>query len=318
MTLRLGVSACLLGAEVRFDGQHKRDAFLTEDLAPFVDWVPVCPEVEADMGVPREPVRLVRLGNGPPSMLGQQTATDFTERMNATVEGRVDALARQELRGYVLKSKSPSCGLLRVNLYDAAAPKAAPKQIGVGLFARALVERLPNLPVEEEGRLHDAGLRENFIERVFAYDRLRALFDARFTVGALVAFHTAHKMQLLAHSTDGYRALGHLVGGAKALPRAELRARYEADFMAVLKRLATPGRQANVLTHMFGHLRQDLAEPDKRELLALIEDHRTGLVPLIVPITLLRHHVRRLEVAYLLGQTFLQPHPKELMLRNHA
>jgi uncharacterized protein YbgA (DUF1722 family)/uncharacterized protein YbbK (DUF523 family) len=314
----MGVSACLLGAEVRFDGQHKRDAFLTEDLAPFVEWVSVCPEVEADMGVPREPVRLVRRGNGPPSMVGQQSATDFTERMRATVARRVDALARQDLRGYVLKAKSPSCGLLRVNLYDAAAPDAAPKQLGVGLFAQALVERLPNLPVEEEGRLHDAGLRENFIERVFAYDRLRTLFDARFTLGALVAFHTAHKMQLLAHSTEGYRALGHLVGQAKALPRGELRTRYEADFMAVLKRLATPGRQANVLTHMFGHLRKQLPEADKRELLGVIEDHRTGLIPLVVPVTLLRHHVRRLGVAYLAGQTFLEPHPKELMLRNHA
>jgi uncharacterized protein YbgA (DUF1722 family) len=251
-------------------------------------------------------------------MLGQQSATDFTERMHATVARRVEALARQDLRGYVLKAKSPSCGLLRVNLYDAAVPDAAPKPLGMGLFAQALVERFPNLPVEEEGRLHDAGLRENFIERVFAYDRLRALFDARFTVGALVAFHTAHKMQLLAHSTDGYRALGHLVGRAKALPRAELRARYEADFMAVLERPATPARQANVLTHMFGHLRKELAEPDKRELLAVMEDHRIGLAPLIVPVTLLRHHVRRLGVAYLLGQTFLEPHPKELMLRNHA
>jgi uncharacterized protein YbgA (DUF1722 family) len=177
---------------------------------------------------------------------------------------------------------------------------------------------MPNLPVEEEGRLHDARLRENFIERVFAYARLKRLWEGRWSLGELVAFHTAHKMQLLAHTTDGYRALGRLVARAKGLPRAELRARYEADFMGVLSRLATPGRHANVLTHMLGHLKADLDEGDKRELLALIEDHRAGLVPLVVPMTLLAHHVRRLSVAYLLGQTYLEPHPKELMLRNRV
>jgi len=317
-TLRIGASACLLGAKVRFDGQHKRSSFLTDELAPFVTWVSVCPEVEVGMGVPREAVRLVRGPSGRSLMLGNHSGTDWTSRMNALAVRRVEELAGENLDGFVLKSKSPSCGMERVKLFATAETRAAPAREGVGLFARALMEGLPNLPVEEEGRLEDARLRENFVERLFAHARLRRLFSPRWTLGALVAFHTAHKMQLLAHSTEGYRSLGRLVAGARALPRADLRARYERDFMATLKKPSTPGRHANVLQHMLGHLSDRLDEGDRRELLSVVEDHRRGLVPLIVPVTLLRHHARRLDVASLLGQTYLEPHPKELMLRNHV
>jgi uncharacterized protein YbgA (DUF1722 family)/uncharacterized protein YbbK (DUF523 family) len=312
------VSACLLGAKVRFDGQHKRDAFLNEGLAPFVTWVSVCPEVEVGMGIPRPPVRLVRGPAGRSLMLAAPDDADWTDRMEALAAKRAEALARDDLSGFVLKSKSPSCGMERVKLYDAPDAKGPAKRAGVGLFAAALMRRLPNLPVEEEGRLCDADLRENFLERVFAYARVRRLWTTRWTVGTLVTFHTAHKMQLLAHSTDGYRALGRLVAAAKSLPRAELRERYEADFMAVLAKAATRGRHTNVLQHMLGHLRPSLEDAGKAELLALIDDYRRGLVPLIVPVTLLRHHVNRLGVPYLAGQTYLEPHPKELMLRNHA
>ena len=317
-TLRIGASACLLGAEVRFDGQHKRSAFLTRDLAPFVTWVSVCPELEVGMGVPREPVRLVRGPGGRSLMLANESGADWTARMNALAARRAEELAAENLDGFVLKSKSPSCGMERVKLFDAPESRAAPRRDGVGLFARALMDRLPNLPVEEEGRLEDARLRENFVERVFAHARLRRLFSPRWTLGALVAFHTSHKMQLLAHSTEGYRSLGRLVAGARALPRPELRARYERDFMATLKRPSTPGRHANVLQHMLGQLSDHLDEGDRRELLSVVEDHRLGLVPLVVPVTLLRHHARRLGVGNLLGQTYLEPHPKELMLRNHV
>jgi uncharacterized protein YbgA (DUF1722 family) len=206
----------------------------------------------------------------------------------------------------------------RVKLFDALETRGAPRRDGVGLFARALMDRLPNLPVEEEGRLEDARLRENFVERVFAHARLRRLFSSRWTLGALVAFHASHKMQLLAHSTEGYRSLGRLVAGARALPRPDLRARYERDFMAALRKLSTPGRHANVLQHMLGQLSDRLDEGDRRELLSVVEDHRLGLVPLVVPVTLLRHHARRLSAGSLLGQTYLEPHPKELMLRNHV
>jgi uncharacterized protein YbgA (DUF1722 family)/uncharacterized protein YbbK (DUF523 family) len=316
--IRIGVSVCLLGKEVRFDGQHKRDAFLVEELGRFVEWVPVCPEVEVGMGVPRESVRLVAEADGGPRMVGQRSGADWTSRMVALSDKRARALAKNGLSGFVLKSKSPSCGMERVKVYAAAEPGAPATRTGVGLFAAALLRELPNLPVEEEGRLTDAALRENFIERVFAYHRLQTLWRGRWTLGQLVGFHTAHKMALLAHSTEGYRKLGKLVAEGKRLPRAELRAEYESGFMATLRLLATRGRHANVLVHMFGHLRKRLDERDKHELLALVEDYRVGLVPLIVPVTLLRHHARRLEVGYLLGQTYLDPHPKELMLRNRV
>jgi uncharacterized protein YbgA (DUF1722 family)/uncharacterized protein YbbK (DUF523 family) len=317
-TLRIGASACLLGAEVRFDGQHKRSAFLTRELAPFVTWVSVCPELEVGMGVPREAVRLVGGQGGRTLMLGNSSGTDWTARMEALASRRVEDLASESLDGFVLKSKSPSCGMERVKVYEAATTRAAPRSDGVGLFARALMERLPNLPVEEEGRLEDARLRDNFVERVFAHARLRRLFSPRWTLGSLVAFHTVHKMQLLAHSTEGYRSLGRLVAGGRKLPRAELRTRYEAAFMATLAKLATPGRHANVLQHMLGQLSDRLDDGDRQELLAVVDDHRRGLVPLVVPVTLLRHHARRLAVESLLGQTYLEPHPKELMLRNHV
>jgi uncharacterized protein YbgA (DUF1722 family) len=193
-----------------------------------------------------------------------------------------------------------------------------PRRDGRGIFAGTLLEAYPNLPVEDEGRLHDAGLRENFIERVFAYRRLRSLFRGRWTNGRVVAFHTAHKLQLMAHSTEAYRQLGRLVAGVKQRPRAAFRRAYEADFMAALKKSATPGRNANVLQHAAGHLKQALDSSARQELAELIHDYRRGLVPLVVPITLMRHHVRSHGVAYLEDQTFLEPHPKELMLRNHV
>ena len=177
---------------------------------------------------------------------------------------------------------------------------------------------MPALPVEEEGRLSDPALRENFVERIFAYRRLRALFRGRWSAGELVAFHTAHKLLLLAHSEVEYRRLGRVVASAKRLERAELRATYEASFAAALAHLATRRRHTNVLQHMLGHLRAGLDAPDRAELAALVDDYRRGLVPLVVPLALLRHHVRRLHVSYLIGQLYLDPHPKELMLRNHV
>ena len=317
--IRLGVSACLLGEKVRFDGQHKRDSFLTTELGPLVEWVTVCPEVEVGMGVPREPVRLVasRPG-GEPRMVGLASGTDFTQRMNRFAAARVRALQDEDLSGFVLKSKSPSCGMERVKVFADAESRGPAPARGAGLFAAALAAAFPSLPIEEEGRLEDARLRENFLERIFAYARLRAFWKDRWTLGGLVDFHAAHKMALLAHSTDGYRALGRLVAGAKALRRAELRERYEAGFMSTLAKLATPGRHANVLAHLAGHLKHALDAADKQELHGLIEEQRRGHLPLVVPLTLLAHHARRCGAAYLLGQTYLTPRIEELRLRNRA
>jgi uncharacterized protein YbgA (DUF1722 family)/uncharacterized protein YbbK (DUF523 family) len=299
---------------VRFDGGHKRDAFLTETFGRFVEWVPVCPEVECGFGTPREAMRLVRAGPGV-RLLTVKTSIDLTEAMERYSRSRVAALADEDLSGYVLKKDSPSCGLERVKVYDR---HGTPARGGRGLFAAALVEAFPHLPVEEEGRLADPRLRDNFIERVFAYWRLRGLFASRWTVGDLVRFHTAHKLLVLAHAPERYRRLGRLVAGARGMARRNLEQRYVAGFMDALAELATTRRHTNVLQHMAGYFKDRLDAASKRELAGTIDDYRRGLVPLVVPLTLIRHHARTLDVAYLAGQTYLEPHPKELMLRNHV
>jgi len=312
--IRLGVSSCLLGEEVRFDGGHKRDRFLTDLLGRFVEWVPVCPEVEVGMGTPRPALRLVDDGDGV-RMVEIKSRLDRTEAMERFSARRVRALRSLDLSGYILKKDSPSCGMTRVKIY---AGEGMPRRDGRGLYASALMEAYPNLPIEDEGRLNDAALRENFIERVFAFRRLGELFRGRWTRGQVVAFHTAHKLQLMAHSTVAYGELGRLVAASKQMAGAEFRREYENGFMAALAHLASRGRNANVLHHAAGHLKNRLDSAARNELAQLIDDYRRGLVPLIVPITLIRHHVRRHEIGYLNGQVFLEPHPKELMLRNHV
>jgi uncharacterized protein YbgA (DUF1722 family) len=252
---------------------------------------------------------------------------DWTDRMASYAAERVAGLAEANLSGYVLKKGSPSCGMERVPL------KMTPGVIsrrhrhremtpgvifGRGLFAEALLTALPNLPVEEEGRLHDPALRENFVERVFAYQRVRAFFSARRKIGDLVRFHTAHKLQLLSHSRAGYTELGRLVAAAGRTSSRELASTYERTFMRTLRRVATPRRHADVLLHIVGHLKSALDAGDRRELLTSIDEHRRGLVPLIVPVTLVRHHVRHHRIEYLQGQVYLEPHPRELALRNHV
>lgn len=312
--MRIGISACLLGERVRYDGGHKRDPYIVETLGRFVEWVPVCPEVEMGLGTPRETLRLVRIGRDV-RMVMPNTGADHTDTMRAYAARRVAALAKEPLHGYILKKDSPSCGMERVRVFDA---KGVPAKSGRGLFAEVLLRDIPNLPVEEEGRLTDPRLRENFIERVFAYHRLRLFFSTRWSVGGLVAFHTAHKLLLMAHSPQAYAAMGRLVAGAKKMARSDLHAKYESEFMAALRELATTRRQANVLLHIVGYFRQRLDPDSRRELLGVIEDYRRGLVPLVAPITLIRHYVRRFDIAYLRGQAYLEPHPKELLLRNHV
>ena len=314
LPIRVGISSCLLGEEVRFDAGHKRDRYLTDVLADYFEWVPVCPEVELGLGTPREPVRLERDGDEV-RMRGIDSRTDHTRAMQRFSARRARELEAEGLAGYVLKSKSPSCGMERVRVYGR---KGMPMKTGRGLFAEALQARFPHLPVEEEGRLHDPHLRENWIERVFAYRRLQALFSSRPSRGKLVAFHTGHKLQLLAHSPSHYRSLGRLVAEAKATPPGELRERYCREFMEALTRRATRRRHQNVLQHALGHLRGGVDAATSRQLHELMEDYGAGLVPLVVPITLLNHYASRLEIDYLNGQVYLDPHPRELMLRNHV
>jgi uncharacterized protein YbgA (DUF1722 family) len=259
-------------------------------------------------------MRLVRSGKDV-RLITVRTAVDLTDRLDGYARRRVVELMSEHLSGYVLKKDSPSCGLERVKVYDS---NKVPEKSGRGLFAARLVERFPELPVEEEGRLADPRLRENFVERVFAYWRLNQLFGARWTVGGLVQFHTAHKLILMAHSPDAYQKLGRLVARAGGLPKREVQRRYTHGFMTALAAIATPGRHANVLQHIAGYFKDALDSASKAELLGAIDDYRRELVPLMVPLTLVRHYVRVLDVPYLAGQLYLDPHPKELMLRNHV
>ncbi|MFN7915620.1 MAG: DUF523 and DUF1722 domain-containing protein [Vicinamibacterales bacterium] len=323
---RIGISACLLGQPVRFDTGHKRDPFLVETFGQHVEWVPVCPEVEAGFGTPRESMRLVltepqvrergeRFDASKIRLVLNKQGTDVTAKLATYARKKADTLAEANLSGFVLKKDSPSCGMERVKVYT---PQGPGERGGRGLFAEALLTRLPNLPVEEEGRLGDPRLRENFIERVFAYRRLVALFEGKWSVGDVVRFHTAHKLTLMAHSPVAYRELGQLVASAKSQARGAFASEYQSRFMAALAVIATPKRHANVLQHMLGYFSRQIDDDARNELLGLIEEHRTGAVPLIVPMTLMRHHVRRQQVEYLLGQTYLEPHPRELSLRNHV
>ena len=313
--LRIGISSCLLGREVRWDGGHKRDRFLTGMLEDYVEWVPVCPEVELGMGIPREPVHLVRVGDEL-RMRSQRGGSDHTAAMQRFSTRRVAELAHEELCGYVLKKDSPSCGMERVKVRSEKG--GSPRREGRGLFAEALLRAWPELPVEEEGRLNDPVLRENWIERIFAYRRLRSLFAASWRRRDLVAFHTAHKLQLLAHAPALYRELGRMVAGAAELPRKELELRYGRLFMQALAHKATRARHQNVLEHAIGHFKKRLDAPVREEMLQHVREYRAGLVPLVVPLTLVRHYVARLGVDYLAGQVYLEPHPRELMLRNHV
>jgi uncharacterized protein YbgA (DUF1722 family)/uncharacterized protein YbbK (DUF523 family) len=312
--IRIGISACLLGEKVRFDGGHKHDRYLTQTLGHYFEWVPVCPEVELGLGTPRETMRLEQ-AEGRVRLVMPKSGRDLTDAMREYATARVEQLKKENLTGYILKSDSPSCGLMRVRVYG---PSGMPSRNGQGLFAQALSDRSPHLPIEEEGRLCDPRLRENWIERVFAYRRLQSLWSGRWTLQDLVTFHTAHKLVILAHSPKAFQELGRLVAGAKGIPRPELRQRYHEELMSTLVILATRGRHANVLQHMAGYFKKQLDEDSRRELSDLIDDYRTGEVPLVVPLTLIKHYVRRFNVAYLADQVYLNPHPKELALRNHV
>ena len=314
--IRLGVSSCLLGEEVRFDGGHKRSAFLVNTLGRHVEWVPVCPELEAGLGVPREPIRLV----GPvesPRLLGVTSGRDHTEAMSRWAQDRLEALAALDLHGYVLKKDSPSCGLFRVRVYDAET--GVPSRTGRGIYARALTDRLPILPVEEEGRLNGLPLRENFIARVFTYYRWTRLLAEDPTPGGLVRFHTAHKMTVLSHSPRHYRELGRLVAQAGSLGWEALSRHYGGMLTDGLKVLSTPGKHANVIQHLMGFVKDALTPEDKAELLDLIASYRQRLAPLVAPLTLLKHHLNRHPVPeWVRQQVYLHPYPAELMLRNHV
>ncbi|NMC50334.1 MAG: DUF523 and DUF1722 domain-containing protein [Desulfovibrio sp.] len=330
--IRMGVSSCLLGHPVRYDGGHKRDPYVTDTLGRFFEFVPVCPEVECGLGVPR---LAMRLAGDPkdPRLTVINTGQDLTERMKAYCARRVEELAGEDLCGYIFKSKSPSSGMARIKVFRENGP---PSMAGVGLFARAFMDRFPFLPVEDEGRLHNPVLRENFIERVFTLRRFRNLlaeigwddtatkdvapkaFGGKARVSGLVSFHAAHKYLIASHSPKIASELGRLVARAATIPARELFPKYQELLLSAMALRATPAKHVNVLQHILGYFKKRITPDEKAEALDLFEDYRAGLTPLIVPVTLLSHYVRKYDVAYLKDQWYLRPNPRELMLRNHV
>jgi len=312
--IKLGISTCLLGENVRYDGGHKLDRFLTDTLGQYVEYVPVCPEVECGLGVPRESMHLE--GNpDSPRLVTTRTKQDMTERMVRWAQKRVVELEKEDLCGFIFKSDSPSSGMEGIRVYN---KKGLPVKKGVGIFARIFMDRFPLLPVEDEGHLHDPELRENFIERIFTLKRWREVLSKKESRGNVVDFHMKHKLLILSHSPKYYQTMGKLVAGAKDLPLRELYRQYQTLLMESLELKTTPKKNANVLQHMMGYFRGQLSSDEKKELLEVIDLYRKELIPLIVPITLINHYVRKYDQPYLKEQIYLNPHPIELQLRNHV
>jgi uncharacterized protein YbgA (DUF1722 family)/uncharacterized protein YbbK (DUF523 family) len=314
-TIFVGVSSCLLGIKVRYNGGHKRDRFVTDMLARYFEFIPICPEVEVGMGVPRESVRLAGDPDDP-RMVGFKSSKDWTDKMKRFCKRRAKEIDKYSISGYIFKSKSPSCGIARVRLRTLDGKPT--HRSTVGLHARAMMDHDPLLPVEDEGRLNDAGLRENFIVRVFAYARLQRLFEGGFRRSDAIAFHSAHKYLLMAHDPRRYSELGRLVAQIKQHTPKEFADLYSNLFMSSLNHKATTKKNVNVLQHMLGFFKKLLDFSDRAYLLQTIDDYHKGLVPLVVPITLFRHYVQKYNVEYLVNQVYIEPHPKELMLRNHT
>ncbi len=312
--IRLGISTCLLGEPVRFDGGHKFDHFIVHTLGQYVEYVPVCPEVECGLPIPRESMHLEGDPKDP-RLVTSKTHIDQRDRMVQYARRRVQELEKEDLCGFIFKSNSPSSGMERVKVYDKNGVTA---KVGVGLFARIFMDHFPLLPVEEEGRLNDPKLRENFIERIFALKRWRELRAQRMTLGSLVAFHTRHKLLLLSHSPKHYQEMGRFAAKGKQVPVQALYDRYQTLLLEALKLKSTSKKNANVLMHMMGYFKEELSADEKQELLEVIDQYRLEMTPLIVPITLMNHFVRKYREPYLQDQVYLQPHPIELQLRNHV
>ena len=312
--IRLGISTCLLGENVRYDGGHKLDRYLRDILGRYMEYVPVCPEVECGFPIPRESFHL----EGDPErprLLTTRTRVDHTDRMEKWARERVRQLEGEDLCGFIFKSGSPSSGMERVKV---TTEKGMPEKKGRGIFARIFMEHFPALPVEDEGRLHDQKLRENFIERVFTLRRWREISEDPGDLSRLIAFHTRHKMLLLSHHPQLYREMGRLVAESKRIPVDELYDRYQEALMKALSYRTTVKKHSNVLQHALGYFKKQLSPDEKQEMLEVIDTYRNGFVPLIVPVTLVNHYVRKYRQPYLAEQIYLHPHPVELQLRNHV
>ena len=312
--IRMGVSACLLGQQVRYDGGHQHDRYITDILGEYLEFVPVCPEVEAGFPIPRETFRLVGDPENP-RLVTSRSNVDHTERMVVWAEKRVRELEKENLCGFIFKSDSPNSGLSRVKVYN---PKGMAEKKGVGLFARAFTRHFPLLPVEEEGRLNDAKLREAFIEQIFTLKRWRETMAQGRSLKYLVDFHTRHKLLVLSHSPAHAKLMGKLVAEGKRMPSGEVYTQYEGLLIETLRLKATVKKNMNVIEHILGYFKGQLSADEKQEMLEIFDRYHREFVPLIVPVTLLNHYVRKFEQPYLKQQVYLNPHPIALKLRNHA
>jgi len=312
--IKIGISACLLGENVRWNGGHSRDRYLTDTLGLYVEYVPVCPEVECGMGVPRETLRLVGDPDNP-SLVTSKTNIDHTDRMTKWARKKVKELEKENLCGFVFKKNSPSSGLFNVPVKNF---KGMPQKKGQGIFARTFTEHFPLVPVEEEGRLHDAKLRETFIEQIFTLMRWRNTLSTKESMGNLVDFHTRHKLLIMSHSPGHSKSMGKLVAQGKSLPMKDLFTQYETLLVSALRLKTTLKKHINVLQHIMGYFKKQLSPDEKQELFEIIAQYRQEHVPLIVPVTLLNHYVRKYKQPYLAQQVYLNPHPVALKLRNHV
>jgi uncharacterized protein YbgA (DUF1722 family)/uncharacterized protein YbbK (DUF523 family) len=311
--LKIGVSTCLLGQNVRYNGGHQLNHFIRDILGQYMEFVPVCPEVECGMPIPRETLRLVGSEDAP-RLVTSRSGVDHTEQMQSWAEDKVRQLEQENLCGFIFKKDSPSSGLYRVKVYSA---QGMPRNIGIGMFARAFTRHFPLLPVEEDGRLNDGRLRENFIESVFVFKHFRDLMAAPPSRGALVDFHTRHKLLLLAHSEEKYRQMGRFIADMPK-PIEEAYSRYSLLLAEALRTRTTAKKHCNVLLHVLGYFKKELSADEKQEVLEQIEAYHRGDVPLIVPITLLNHYVRKFDQPYLRDQYYLHPHPLDLRLRSQC
>ena len=306
----IGISSCLLGEKVRHDGGHKKSSYLLNILSPHAEFKPCCPEVGIGLGVPRPAIRLKGDPHNPRLIFVQDESKDITDRMLTFSTKKAKEM--NELDGYILKKDSPSCGMTKVRVYQE--PAKSPK-MGIGLFAKVLMDTHPNLPMEDEGRLNDVMLRENFLERVFVYKKLKKLAQKP-TKGNIVEFHATHKYALMAHSNEAYRKIGQKVSNLKNQTMKQFIIEYTDDMMKAFKLVATRKKQTNVLQHIYGYIKKLITDIDRQEMCEVIEQYRMGLLPLIVPITLLKHHINHNQLDYIKNQVYLYPYPDELMLRN--
>ena len=311
---KVGISSCLLGNLVRWNAGHKLDKYLTHTLGQYVEYIPVCPEVEVGLGVPRESMRLVGDPENP-RLITFKSKTDHTDRMVGWAKKRVKSLEKENLCGFIFKSDSPSSGMVRVKVYN---DTGIPHKVGVGIFAREFMTHFPLIPVEDDGRLNDPLIRENFILQIFTMKRWRDNLTGRKGMGKLVEFHTQNKLLIMSHSPKHYRLMGKMVAEGKKMAIDDLYGRYQQLLMEALKLKTTVKKNINVLQHLMGYFKKQLSGDEKQELLEVFNHYRSELVPLIVPITLINHYVRKYDQHYLKQQTYLNPHPEELKLRTHC